>query len=346
MRSLSAISDQIVKLPAMFKYSSFAVIACSLALCGALHSQTNVNLLISFDDYVSEAENELTRNFTVSDSAFTAIPSGGLVGGAIKPKNSQSLINTRAQFRARFANAPGRIAIASIDFHFSQGLVNPNQKEPPAGIIFRPSSDGNRYVIAMLEHEQGASSFRLRWMRLLGVQSLDNQTAPAPSPLVQLANGWYRLQLTATIIGGQFGDHVVLRSEVFSLGSDGLESASLVAESDGVIFDSVFAGDQVFVSILGAEWGGTAAADNFRFVGVTNDPIEQADRRFEATISPALKVSWNSLLGKTYSVEWSPDLTAQSWSILAAGLQGNGSTMHVFDELGVFTQKFYRVREQ
>jgi hypothetical protein len=322
------------------------IIALISLLPFSLYAQTNVDLTTNFDSYISPAENDLITNFPTSNSSFSQNAGGGITGGSIVPTGTNHNLNTAALFKFKYANNIGRTSTTSIDFNFNSSLVNPNQSEWPAAIWLRPKSDWNQYIIAALERKESQNTFQLRWSRLLGVKAPDSSNTPASTPSVILSNGWYRLQLIASIVGGSFGDKISVRSELYYLGANGVTTPTLVASSDGEVYDVVFAQDQISVLLVSAQWGGAAALDNFRFSGYTNDNIQTTERRFEAQISQAVKVSWPSVSGKIYTVEWSPDLSINSWQILVSDYYGTGEDLYVYDQLGSYSKKFYRIKEQ
>mgnify|MGYP006277951071 FL=1 len=64
------------------------------------------------------------------------------------------------------------------------------------------------------------------------------------------------------------------------------------------------------------------------------------------TICTAIEINWNSRIGNTYYVEWSPNLTGDSWLPLSPMLPGTGSEMSYLDSSSGVSSKFYRVVER
>lgn len=314
----------------------------ALLATSAFASQS-VDMTVSFDNYTSPAENDLLTNFTVSDSAFAQIQSGGITGGSLAPKTSASWGNTKATYRYTFCATVGAVFTSSVDFFIDNALVNPNQKQRPVGIFLNPSADWNHYILAYVEPPYLYSTSRT-------LQIVTNSWAASNSGAaaeLSLPNGWYRLKLNTTIIGGQFGDQISVRAEVYSLGLTGTSTPLSVGVTEGTIYDEVFARDsRVAVSVHGTQWGGSKYLDNFRFTGPTNDDTTTGPRRFGATIANAVKVAWPSIPGKSYTVEWSPDMQATSWRVLSSGMPGTGFEMSVFDTIEGHGKRFYRVKEQ
>ena len=65
----------------------------------------------------------------------------------------------------------------------------------------------------------------------------------------------------------------------------------------------------------------------------------------QAQIYTAVEVVWNSTVGKAYVVEWSPNMSANSWFPLSPVYVGRAGTMSFLDSIRGKTKAFYRVRE-
>ena len=65
----------------------------------------------------------------------------------------------------------------------------------------------------------------------------------------------------------------------------------------------------------------------------------------QAQIYTAAEVVWNSTIGKSYVVEWSADLSANSWFPLSPSYPGTGNAMSYLDSIRGETKAFYRVKE-
>ncbi len=65
----------------------------------------------------------------------------------------------------------------------------------------------------------------------------------------------------------------------------------------------------------------------------------------QAQIYTAAEVVWNSTLGKFYVVEWSADMSANSWFPLTPSSPGTGNAMSYLDSIRGETKAFYRVKE-
>jgi len=60
-----------------------------------------------------------------------------------------------------------------------------------------------------------------------------------------------------------------------------------------------------------------------------------------ATIQPAVQISWDSISGTYYQVQWSADLA--TWSNFGSPILGDGSTLAVSDPTAGKDKRFYRV---
>jgi hypothetical protein len=65
----------------------------------------------------------------------------------------------------------------------------------------------------------------------------------------------------------------------------------------------------------------------------------------QAQIYTAVEVVWNSTVGKSYVVEWSPNMSANSWFPLSPAYAGTAGTMSYLDSIRGKTKAFYRVKE-
>ena len=301
---------------------------------------SSAEISIPFDNYISATQNDLLSNFLVQDGAFSQSQSGGISGGALIPKSSTSWANTKALSNYRFSTAPGTAIISSIDFKYDASIVNPNQFERPVGIFLNPSRSSNNYIMAYPQRSSGSHElqvFTYSW-------AASNSGAAATIPLT---NGWHRLTLTVTIIGGTFGDQISIHAEIFNLGNTGLSTPVSLGVTQGVIYDTYLASDPaVFISLHGSQWGGAQALDNFRISGpITDGSGELVNQTISSSIERAVKVKWNSSAGKKYTVEWTSDLGSGNWSELHSNLSGTGGVMHIYDGLGDGLNRFYRIKE-
>jgi hypothetical protein len=63
----------------------------------------------------------------------------------------------------------------------------------------------------------------------------------------------------------------------------------------------------------------------------------------QVEISNAIRLQWQSVVGFSYQIQWSPTLQGPSWQNLGTAIVGDGSMMSYFDEASSQARKFYRV---
>jgi hypothetical protein len=59
-----------------------------------------------------------------------------------------------------------------------------------------------------------------------------------------------------------------------------------------------------------------------------------------------ISLSFPTIQGKNYKVQYKDDLNAPTWTDLAPGLTASGSTANVSDNIGTNHQRFYRIFPQ
>jgi hypothetical protein len=296
-----------------------------------------LNETITFNNYSDSLQNDLFDNFSILDESFTASPTGGIDGGSIIPKTYASWGNTRAEFKYTISAQVGSTIIVSSDFYYKQSLINPNQNQRPIGIFLSGNHSINTYI---------ESSGILQISTYYWAASNWNSSNPTVAAELSLSDGWYRIELRIDVVGGDFGDEISIESEVSSLGLDGNDLPSSMGISSGTLYDTFFISDSsIDASIHATQWGGVERVDNFRIQAPSNDQLQTQVSRFEATIASAIEISWASQVDKIYTIEWSENLTSDSWNILSSEIWGDGTTMHFFDKVSN-SRKFYRVKEQ
>jgi hypothetical protein len=60
-------------------------------------------------------------------------------------------------------------------------------------------------------------------------------------------------------------------------------------------------------------------------------------------IDPAVEISWSSVSGVVYQIQWAAEVSPSNWSILAPAVTGNGTTNSVFDSTRGRDKRFYRL---
>jgi len=172
---------------------------------------SNVSVVVSFDSYVSSADNDYVNNFTVSGSPnpFTQVTTGGITGGAIASQISSDQ-GTFARFKYSFANVTNRVLNVSVDFTFQESLVPPGSFERAVTVMLAPDADYNHNVMF------GVGPY-LDNRRALSIMTYSDT---GEGVVGVLTNGWYRLVTTITNMGGT-PILLSITSELFSLGSSG-----------------------------------------------------------------------------------------------------------------------------
>ena len=57
-----------------------------------------------------------------------------------------------------------------------------------------------------------------------------------------------------------------------------------------------------------------------------------------------LALTWRTLLGQTYRVEYKNDLSQPQWSMLS-DYHADGTSLTILDPIGAIPQRFYRIRQ-
>jgi hypothetical protein len=88
--------------------------------------------------------------------------------------------------------------------------------------------------------------------------------------------------------------------------------------------------------------GMTAYEDFWAGLNPTN-PASVFKIESAAVNASGTQISWDSVLGKNYTIQWSPNLV--SWNTLASSIAGNGSIIsYTNSTVGMrITQRFYRI---
>jgi len=61
------------------------------------------------------------------------------------------------------------------------------------------------------------------------------------------------------------------------------------------------------------------------------------------TISTAVEITWETQTTNRYQIQWATSIDTNNWFNMGDEIQGNGSTLRVFDSMRNGSQKFYRV---
>jgi hypothetical protein len=86
------------------------------------------------------------------------------------------------------------------------------------------------------------------------------------------------------------------------------------------------------------------AIDDFRFAA-SDQPMLDVGPGLELQASGTnLLISWLSVPGQTYQIEYKDDLNASNWTPLGSPIIGNGALLTVTNGLGASAQRYYRLR--
>lgn len=211
------------------------------------------------DNITFDNTSDFTNFFTnYSSTGLTQNSGNGVANsGSLTTPNT---ISNNAVFCSKYKNSPSAVTKTSICFKYNSTLVNPNSFNSAAGIYLHPSADWNHYIMTYIRQNKQLEIYSYSW-----ASANDNTII-----LNLLDNHWYKLQLTTTVIGGNFGDQIEILSEVFELGLNGTSTPVLM---NSILktnyYDITFAQDlAVEASFGGSKWGGSNYLDNFKFEGV------------------------------------------------------------------------------
>ena len=78
----------------------------------------------------------------------------------------------------------------------------------------------------------------------------------------------------------------------------------------------------------------------------TSPPDTGGGGEIQAQAHTAIEITWDSIIGKFYVIEWTADLTLGSWFPLTSSKAGTGGEMNFLDSIRGKSKGFYRVKEQ
>ena len=200
-------------------------------------------LLINFDTYVSPTNNDYLLNFTdpheTAPFYFVQQTSGGITGGSLVPSNYGDYWNDSIILRRDILNGIGKMQKASVCFKYDSSLINPNRNNKTIGIMFGADHDisvqirgtGNDHSLQITSYYATAGS-------------------DCESGLGLISGNWYKLELTIAVIGGSFGDYLIITGTLNSLGPNGLGTPQLLCTSNLELNDIFFASSPNLICIL------------------------------------------------------------------------------------------------
>ena len=218
---------------------------------------------VNFNNYVSSTNNDLTNNFIFSTFAtpnfLTQSNSGGITGGALIPTSTNNWGNDIIKYCSTYKNLINSMIETSICFKFNSALVNPNASERAIAIWMYGDST-NHNICFHLDY----GNTNVKSIIITGY----NYT-PSQPPYITLVNGhWYKFVGQYVPVGGNFGDEVSVKAEVFDLGLNGVSIPTSIGNLTATIYDlNLVSSTKYILGISGAKWGGSEYIDNFTFKG-------------------------------------------------------------------------------
>lgn len=218
---------------------------------------------VNFNNYTSSTSNDLTNNFIFSTFAapnfLTQSNSGGITGGALITTNTNNWGNDIIKYCSTYKNLINSMIETSICFKFNSAFVNPNASERAIAIWMYGDSP-NHNICFHLDY----GNTNIKSIIITGYNYTPNQP-----PYITLINGhWYKFVGQYIPLGGNFGDEVSVKAEVFDLGLNGTSLPTSIGNLTASIYDiNLVSSTKYILGISGAKWGGSQYLDNFTFKG-------------------------------------------------------------------------------
>ncbi|WP_233131556.1 leucine-rich repeat domain-containing protein, partial [Tenacibaculum holothuriorum] len=256
---------------------------------------------MTFDNYSSTTNNDLTNNFIFPSSAaanfITQSQTEGITGGSLTPPNYVSYANDVIDYQYTYRNNITDYTITSVSFKYDSSLVNPNSNERGVSIFIKGSSSNS-------------FNFGISNEGKLEISAPNNNIFNNDALNLQDGN-WYKFQVLTSFQGGGSNDHYIATLQIFDLGSDGLQNETMIGEISLDIYDVNMAQSPYLkVSLSASKWGGVKALDNFSFKGQIGDAnlfnIQHQDYA-------ALKEIYESTSGATWAQKWDLSSQLNSW---------------------------------
>lgn len=136
---------------------------------------------------------------------------------------------------------------------------------------------------------------------------------------------------------GSFDYHTVQLSN-----GTGTTFSSVDMKTDGMFQASVSGPGTYYVVVK----DGPSSISSTGTYGVTVTGIlEIPNAIIQAELHTAVELTWNSKIGKTYTIEWSPSMATGSWVKLSGSYMGTGSPLSYLDSTRTKPRGFYRIKE-
>lgn len=232
-----------------------------LAVSTLSHSQIQ-NEIVSFDNYVSDTDNDLINKFQhrlTRPNLFTQVNSNGITGGVLVPPNYLNWGNDVLEYCSTYKNIQNSLIETTISFKYNSSIINPNRYER-AVVIWLRGSNSNHDVGYYIDRSG------------LNITTYNYSRSKQMSRLID--GHWYKMVTYYKNIGGQFGDQAFVKVEVYDIGLNGNEPPISIGIHETNIYDiELTSSDNFFIQLAGARWGGAEYLDNFTFSGEKKDDL-------------------------------------------------------------------------
>ena len=223
--------------------------------CTAIATGQPVNETVSFDNYVSAADNDFVNRFD-NGTGLNQLQTNGISGGCLETPATISWGNDNAVYCTRFKGVIGVNYITGICFRYDTSQLNNINFDRAASLWMKPGADPNHYLVASVINSRQ-------------IQVISYSATSASLPMTLQQDHWYNLLLIADFAGGTLNDQVNVNAQVNDLGVTGNDPPFPTGFTNLVLHDSVLIADTAIeVSLTGTSWGGALYLDNFRFDGM------------------------------------------------------------------------------
>lgn len=231
-----------------------------------IHSFTSfaqiVTETITFDNYTSNVNNDLTNNFQqYSQNIYSQVTIGGITGGAVQLPNSTSWGNDVINYCSTYKNILNSVIETSISFKYNSSLINPNSNQDFPLTIWLVGNGGSNARIGFYIQGNSPSNGSA-----IGIFIQSTSGIGSAVPLIN--NHWYKFTTQYKFAGGVFGDENFVKAELFDIGFNGSSTSNSIANCSKTFFDIQTSTSTNFITqTQGSRWGGIEFIDNFIFKG-------------------------------------------------------------------------------
>lgn len=220
-----------------------------LAFSNLNAQQTSIK--INFDNYTSETDNDLVKNFHSYSSLYKVVDNPDGIGKSVRNELGGSALET-IKLCDKFKSVIGDVFTISVDYKYNVVHNNYNTNRNSVGIF--------------LTDDKGTSFFSARiYESILYLGALNNVNDNS-GVLVKEVNGkWHRLVLQITT---KSNDKISCVAKVYDIGTDGKSApVSVVSYSKEGSNYSYTSTDGFNVGFLSAQYGNVYCIDNLEISG-------------------------------------------------------------------------------